>query len=87
MSWISLSLLSFCMCERRNKKEKEEVCVCVCSSVCISALCTGSRTGDKLIRSRMLRARTDEKDGGPAVVVCIYRMTQQLLSPVFSLFL
>lgn len=61
--------------------------MCVCVSVCISALWSGSRTEDKLIRSRMLRARTDEKDGGPAAEVCIYRMTQQLLSPVFSLFL
>lgn len=56
-----------------------------CVSECISASRTGSRTGDKLIRSRMLRARTE--DGGLSAEVCFYRMTQQLLSPVFSLFL
>lgn len=68
---------------RGGIKEKERKCL----SVCISALWTGSRTEDKLVRSRTLRAKTDEEDGGLAAEVCIYRMTQQLLSPVFSLFL
>lgn len=43
-------LLCVCLCLR--DKEKQSVCLCVC----ISALWTGSRTGDKLIRSRTLRA-------------------------------
>ena len=72
-----------------KKKKKKSVFVCyVC--VCLNAYPHRGQApgrGDKLIRSRMSRARTDEKDGGPAAEVCIYRMTQQLLSPVFSLFL
>lgn len=42
---------------------------------------------DKLVGSRTLMTRTDLKNGGLEAQVCIYRMTQQLLSPVFSLFL